>query len=104
MTFTEEILGMLPNPNFVFLLLAIGAQAILIELATPGGWVAGFIGVIMLALAALSLGFLPVNYFGLLIIITSFVLFILDIKAPTHGALTAVGTGSVIAGALVLFN
>jgi len=39
MTFTEEILGMLTNPNFVFLLLAIGAQAILIELATPGaGW------------------------------------------------------------------
>jgi len=104
MTFTEEILGMLTNPNFVFLLLAIGAQAILIELATPGGWVAGFIGVIMLALAALSLGFLPVNYFGLLIIITSFVLFILDIKAPTHGALTAVGTGTFIAGALVLFN
>jgi membrane-bound serine protease (ClpP class) len=31
-------------------------------------------------------------------------LFILDIKAPTHGALTAAGTGSFIAGALILFN
>ncbi|MDO8970153.1 MAG: NfeD family protein, partial [Saprospiraceae bacterium] len=31
-------------------------------------------------------------------------LFILDIKAPTHGALTIAGTGSFIAGALVLFN
>ena len=27
-----------------------------------------------------------------------------DIKAPTHGALTAAGTGSLIIGALVLFN
>jgi membrane-bound serine protease (ClpP class) len=31
-------------------------------------------------------------------------LFILDIKAPTHGALTAAGIGSLIVGALVLFN
>ena len=103
-TFVEDILGALTNPNIVFLLLAIGVQAVLIELSSPGGWVAGFIGVIFLALAALSLGFLPVNWFGLLIIATSFVLFILDIKAPTHGALTAVGTGTFIAGALVLFN
>jgi membrane-bound serine protease (ClpP class) len=32
------------------------------------------------------------------------VLFILDIKAPTHGALTTAGVASFIVGALVLFN
>jgi len=32
------------------------------------------------------------------------VLFVLDIKAPTHGALTAAGVASLIVGALVLFN
>ena len=31
-------------------------------------------------------------------------LFVLDIKAPTHGALTAAGVASLIVGALVLFN
>jgi membrane-bound serine protease (ClpP class) len=31
-------------------------------------------------------------------------LFILDIKAPTHGALTTAGVASFIIGALVLFN
>ena len=31
-------------------------------------------------------------------------LFILDIKAPTHGALTVAGVASFIVGALVLFN
>jgi membrane-bound serine protease (ClpP class) len=36
--------------------------------------------------------------------ITAFVLFILDIKAPTHGALTIAGVVSFIIGALVLFN
>jgi membrane-bound serine protease (ClpP class) len=47
---------------------------------------------------------LPVNWFGLVFILTAFALFILDIKAPTHGALTTAGVGSFIVGALVLFN
>lgn len=103
-TFIEQLLGMLTNPNIVFLLMAIGVQAILIEISSPGGWVAGFIGVISLALGALGLGVLPVNWFGLIFILTAFVLFILEIKAPTHGALTAAGVASFIVGALVLFN
>jgi membrane-bound serine protease (ClpP class) len=37
-------------------------------------------------------------------LITSFALFFLEIKAPTHGALTAAGVASFIVGALVLFN
>jgi len=36
--------------------------------------------------------------------VIAFVLFIVDIKAPTHGALTVAGIGSFIIGALVLFN
>src|SRR5512135_3819663 len=36
--------------------------------------------------------------------ITAFALFLLDIKAPTHGALTVAGVASFIVGALVLFN
>lgn len=104
MTLIEELLSMLVNPNIVFILLSIGVQAIIIELSSPGGWVAGFFGVIFLALAAYGLGVLPVNWFGLVFIITAFVLFILDIKAATHGGLTAAGIGSFIAGALILFN
>jgi membrane-bound serine protease (ClpP class) len=103
-TFIEQILGTLTNPNIVALLLIIGVQAILIEISSPGGWAAGFIGVVALALAIYGLGILPVNWFGLIFIATAFVLFILDIKAPTHGALTAAGVGSLIAGALILFN
>jgi membrane-bound serine protease (ClpP class) len=66
--------------------------------------VPGFIGITCLALAIYGLGLLPVNWFGLVFILTAFVLFVLDIKAPTHGALTAAGVASFIGGALVLFN
>jgi membrane-bound serine protease (ClpP class) len=103
-SFIEQLLVVLTNPNVVFLLLTIGVQAILIEISSPGGWIAGFIGVVCLALATYGLGVLPVNWFGFVFLIVAFVLFILDIKAPTHGALTAAGVGSLIVGALVLFN
>ncbi|MBV6450270.1 MAG: hypothetical protein MHPDNHAH_00993 [Anaerolineales bacterium] len=104
MSFIEQFLLLLTDPNIAFLLIAIGIQAILIEISSPGGWVAGFIGVICIALVTYSVGVLPVNWFGIIFIITAFVLFILDIKAPTHGALTAAGVASFIVGALVLFN
>lgn len=103
-SFIEQLLGTLTNPNIVFLLMAVGVQAVLIEISSPGGWVAGFIGVICLSLGALGLGVLPVNWFGIIFIVTAFVLFILEVKAPTHGALTAAGVASFIAGSLVLFN
>jgi membrane-bound serine protease (ClpP class) len=103
-SFIEQILQILTNPNIVFLLITIGVQAILIEISSPGGWVAGFIGVVCLALATYGLGVLPVNWFGIVFLVTAFVLFILDIKAPTHGALTAAGVGALIVGSLVLFN
>jgi membrane-bound serine protease (ClpP class) len=100
----EEFLQMLTNPNIVFLFITIGVQALLIEISSPGGWVAGFIGVVSLAFGAYGIGVLPVNWFGLVFLGTSFVLFLLDIKAPTHGALTAAGLATFIIGALVLFN
>ncbi|MCK5054698.1 MAG: hypothetical protein KAR65_10480, partial [Anaerolineales bacterium] len=94
----------LTNPNIVFLLLSVGVQAILIEISSPGGWIAGFIGIVCLALGTYGLGVLPVNWFGLIFVLTSFVLFILEIKAPTHGALTVAGLTSFVIGFLVLFN
>lgn len=104
LSFIEELLQILTNANIVFLLLSIGVQAILIEISSPGGWVAGFIGAVCLALAAYGLGVLDVNWFGIIFLAIAFVLFIVDIKAPTHGGLTAAGIGSFVVGALVLFN
>jgi membrane-bound serine protease (ClpP class) len=104
MSLIEQLLLFLTDPNIAFLLLAIGVQAILIEISSPGGWAAGFIGVVCLTLAIYGMGVLPINWFGIIFLITAFVLFILDIKAPTHGALTTAGVASFIIGALVLFN
>ncbi|MDP1716424.1 MAG: nodulation protein NfeD [Anaerolineales bacterium] len=103
-SFIEQLLLLLTDPNIAFLLLAIGVQGILIELSSPGGWVAGFIGTVCLTLAVYGMGVLPINWFGLIFLIIAFALFILDLKAPTHGALTTAGVASFVIGALVLFN
>jgi len=104
MSIIEQLLLILTDSNIVFILLSLGVLALQIELSHPGGWVAGFVGVVCLALALYGMGLLNVNWFGLVFLVTAFILFILDIKATTHGALTAAGIGSFIIGGLVLFN
>ena len=104
MNLLEAVLDLLTNPNVVFLLLTIGAQALLIELSNPGAWVPGVIGAVSLALAFYGLGVLPVNWFGLLFIALGFILLVMEVHAPTHGALAATGTAALAAGGLVLFN
>jgi membrane-bound serine protease (ClpP class) len=104
MTVVEQILHIVTNPTIAFILLTVGINAILFELSSPGGYVAGIVGAICLLLAFYSLGVLPVNYTGLIFIGLAFVLFVVDIKAPTHGVLTVGGIASLVAGALLLFN
>lgn len=104
MTFVEQFLHTITNPTIAFLLLTIGINALLFELSSPGGYAAGVIGAICLLLAFYALGVLPVNYTGLIFIVLAFILFVIDVKAPTHGVLTAGGIASLIAGALLLFN
>jgi membrane-bound serine protease (ClpP class) len=104
MSLIEQILHIVVNPTIVLTLLGIGVQALLIEISSPGGWVAGFIGIVSLALGVYGLGVLPFNILGLVLIILAVGLFFLEIKATTHGALTVAGVVTLVAGALILFN
>src|SRR3990172_6277374 len=63
MSWFEQLLNRVIDPNVLAILLFIGIQAILIELSNPGGWVAGFLGVVCLALALYGLGVIPVDWF-----------------------------------------
>lgn len=104
MTAVERILHTITNPNIAFILLTLGINGILFELSSPGGYLAGVVGAICLLLAFYALGVLDVNYTGLLFIALAFLLFVIDIKAPTHGVLTVGGIVSFVLGSLILFN
>ncbi len=103
MNLLENLLALLTNPNILFLLLFIGAQAILIELSSPGIGLPGLVGFISLALALYGVGVLPVNWFGLLFIVLAVILFLVDLQTGI-GLLSLGAVVSLAVGALVLFN
>ncbi len=100
----QGFLNTITNPTLAAILLTIGLNAILFELSNPGGYVSGVIGVVCLLMALYALGQLEANWVGLGFVGIAFVLFVLDVKAPTHGALTIGGIVSFIFGAYMLFN
>jgi membrane-bound serine protease (ClpP class) len=55
-------------------------------------------------LAALSLFDLPINIAGVILILVAVVLFIIDLKAVTHGVLTTGGIVAMTLGGLLLIN
>ncbi len=104
MTAIEGFLHTITDPNIAFLLMTIGLNAIIFELSQPGGYLTGVVGAICLVLALFSLGVLSVNWTGLIFIALAFILLIADVKAPTHGILTALGVVSFILGSMILFS
>jgi len=100
----ERVLGLLTDPNLVLLLLSVGIQLILIELSSPGGWFAGFLGTLFLGFGVYGLGLLPVNWLGLFFIGLAFLLFVLEAKKSAHGLMALAGAGVFVFGALLLFN
>lgn len=100
----EGFLNQITNPALAAILLTIGINAILFELSSPGGYAAGLVGVICVLLAFYALGTINANWTGLGFVLLAVVLFVLDIKAPTHGALTLGGTVSFAFGLYLLYN
>lgn len=103
MTLGERFLHLIDDPNIAYLLLSLGAWALLAEFFHPGSLLPGITGVICLALALTALQSLPLNLTGLALILGALALFVVDLKAPTHGALTAAGFACFVVGSLMLF-
>jgi membrane-bound serine protease (ClpP class) len=104
MDWTERVLQVLIDPNLVLILLSVGTLAIIFELSSPGAILPGIVGVICISIALFSLGTIPVNAAGLLLMAFALLLFIADLKMPTHGFLTVGGVISFALGAVFLFS
>src|SRR5205823_2067454 len=103
-TWVEQLLLLIATPEIAFLLLSTGSLAITVELFNPGSVFPGVVGVILLLLAFLALGTLPVNGAGLAFIAFAFVFFVADVFVNAHGILTAGGILSLVIGGLLLID
>lgn len=99
---SERFLQLLSDPNIGFMLMTIAIYGIIFELSNPGAVFPGVLGGLALILALVSFAAIEVNVAGLLLIGFAIVLFIADIKVPSHGILTAGGIGSFVIGSLLL--
>jgi membrane-bound serine protease (ClpP class) len=99
----QQLFQFLSNPSVAYLALIVGLFMLLVAVTTPGTGVAEVIAFIGLAVAAIGLIRLSVNFAGVLLIIVAFVLFIVDVSATAHGALTLGGAVALLIGSLMLF-
>jgi membrane-bound serine protease (ClpP class) len=99
-----KILSVISDPNVAYILMLIGFYGIFFEITNPGALFPGIVGGVSLILSFYAMNTLPVNYAGLLLIILAIVLFILEIKIVSHGALAIGGIVSMAIGSVMLFE
>ena len=100
----DRLLEAVSDPDVAYLLLLLAIIAIGFWVTHPGFFLPGVVGVIAGILAGVALFNLPVNTAGVVLILLALIMFVIDLKAPTHGVLT---TGGVIAmglGSLLLID
>jgi len=104
MPFWQVFLNSLIDPTIAALLILVAGYGIITELSNPGLILPGVVGGIAAVLAVVSLANLPVNIAGGLLMLLAFLLFIADIKAPTHGFLSVGGAIALVLGMAFLIN
>jgi membrane-bound serine protease (ClpP class) len=82
----------------------IGLLGLYFEFANPGAILPGVLGGISLLLAIFAFQILPINYVGLILILLAIVLFILEVKVHSFGALSIGGIIAMLIGSTMLIN
>ena len=104
MPFWQVFLNALIDPTIAALLLIVAGYGIITELSNPGLILPGVVGGLAAVLAIVSLANLPVNIAGALLMLLALVLFVADLKAPTHGFLSVGGVFALALGMAFLVN
>ncbi len=104
MTWVEDFLYAIADPNIAYLLMSLAILGIFAEIFNPGLIFPGIIGGICGLLAFYALGMLPVNLTGVLLFVLSIGLFVTEVFTPGFGLLAGGGVVSLIIGSLILFK
>jgi len=100
----DRLLEAVADPDVAYLLLLLAIIAIGFWVTHPGFFLPGVVGVIAGILAGVALFNLPINTAGVVLILLAMVMFVIDLKAPTHGVLTTGGVIAIALGSLLLID
>jgi membrane-bound serine protease (ClpP class) len=98
------ILDLVADPNIAYLLMMAGMLGLMIEFYNPGLIFPGVLGGISLLLALYAMHVLPVNYVGVMLLITGVILFIMEVKVTSFGLLSIGGVICLLLGSVMLFD
>ena len=102
MSFRQQFLSRIVQPDAFFILLIVGVLGLYVEFTHPGMVAPGVVGGISLVLALYAMHILPVAPTGIVLIILALGLFIVEAKYTSHGVLAIGGIVSMLLGALML--
>ena len=100
----DSLLQAVADPTVAYLLLLLAIICVGLWVAHPGLFLPGVVGVVAGILAFMAFANLPVNLAGVLLVVAALVLFVVDIKATTHGVLTTGGIVAMGLGGLLLVD
>ncbi len=104
MNWRQKLFDILSDPNILYILFLLGISGLGLELYNPGSILPGVVGGICIILFLFSVQTIPINYAGVLFIIFSAVLFLLEIKIPSYGILSIGGVISLVLGSIMLVD
>ncbi|NOR11925.1 MAG: nodulation protein NfeD [Candidatus Aminicenantes bacterium] len=104
MTARQKFLLTISNPNLAYILLMLGLLGLYFEFSNPGAILPGVLGGLCLLVAIFSFQILPINYVGLILILLSIGLFILELKIQSYGILSVGGVLAMVIGSIMLID
>jgi membrane-bound serine protease (ClpP class) len=100
----QALLSTIAAPEAMFLLLLGALVGLGTELSHPGFVLPGVVGVICLVLFLFAGQVIPINGAGVTLVLVGVGFFVAEVKAPSHGLLTAGGITAIILGAMMLVD
>lgn len=91
------------NPYVLYLLSSLSLVLLLFEFTHPGFGLPGIVGLVGVGICMYGYGVLPVNYFGLFLLVLGVLFFIIEAFTPGIGLLAGAGIISFIWGSLILW-
>ncbi len=104
MTGRQKFLDAIARPDVIFILFIVAVIGLYFEFSNPGLVLPGIVGGVALILVLVAMQILPLNGLGVLLIVMSLVLFVLEAKFTSHGLLGVAGALSMFAGAMLLIK
>jgi membrane-bound serine protease (ClpP class) len=100
----QRALAALSDPNVAAILMTLGVTGLMIELYSPGLIFPGIVGAACLIMGFYSFEVFSAGHAGGLLVLLGLFLFLLELKIPSYGLLTAGGISSIAAGGLLLLR